>query len=216
MGKTISDQVVQILVDAGVKYATGVPGDAIDLILASIHRRKDIDFYLTRHEEAAGFMSSAKAKLTHEMGVVLASQGPGAAHMLESMYDAKMDKVPMLVITGQVESAVIGTNTVQEINQVLLFEDAACFNREVRSANSVIDVLQLAIQMAKAKKGVAHVSIATDVLRESAVSYTPNIATFRMSHHVVPDQASIDQAADILNHKKNVTILYGGGTIHAR
>ena len=81
MGQTISDQVVQILVDAGVKYAVGVPGDAIDLILASIHRRKDINFYLTRHEEAAGFMASAKAKLTHEMGVVLASQPP---HTLQS------------------------------------------------------------------------------------------------------------------------------------
>lgn len=216
MAKTVSDQVVQVLVDAGVKYATGVPGDAIDLILASIHRRKDIDFYLTRHEEAAGFMASAKAKLTHEMGVVLACQGPGAAHMLESMYDAKMDKVPMLVITGQVESAMIGTNTVQELNQILLFEDACCFNREVRSANNLMDVLQLAIQTAKAKKGVAHVSIATDVLRAAPVPYTPNIATFRMSHHVVPDEAAIQEAADILNEKKNVTILYGGGSIHAK
>lgn len=214
--KTLSDQVVQILSDAGVKRAYGVPGDAIDLILASIHGRKDFDFYLTRHEEAAGFMASAHAKLTGEMGVVLACQGPGAAHLLEAMYDAKMDKVPMLVITGQIESAVIGTNTVQEINQILLFSDATCFNREVRSANNLVDVLQLAIQSAKVKRGVAHVSIATDVLRKAKVKYTPNTAVFNMPHEVVPKDSALQQAADILNSHKNVSILYGGGCLHAR
>ena len=101
MSKTTSDQVIEILVEAGVTWACGVPGDATDLMLASIHGSKDIDFYLTRHEESAGFMASAHAKLTGELGVVLACQGPGSAHMLNSMYDAKMDKVPMLVITGQ-------------------------------------------------------------------------------------------------------------------
>ena len=136
MGKTVSDQVIQILKDAGVYRAYGVPGDATDLMLASIHSRKDFDFILCRHEEGAGFMASAYAKLTGNMGVVLACQGPGSAHMLDSMYDAKMDKVPMLVITGQIESNLIGTNSVQEINQILLFEDATCFNREVRTADN--------------------------------------------------------------------------------
>ena len=162
---TLSDQVIQVLCDAGLKRAYGVPGDAIDQILAAIHDRHDFDFYLTRHEEGAGFMACAHAKLTGEMCVVLACQGPGSAHLLEAMYDAKLDKVPMLVITGQIESALIGTNTVQEINQLSLFEDATCFNREVRSANNLIDILQLAIQVARVKRGVAHVSIATDILR---------------------------------------------------
>ena len=150
MGKTTSDQVIDILVEAGVTMTYGVPGDATDLMLASIHGRPDIDFILTRHEEAAGFMASAKTKLTGQLGVVLACQGPGAAHMLNAMYDAKMDKVPMLVLTGQIESDVIGTNTVQEINQISLFADVACFNREVRTPNNLVDILQLAIQTAMA------------------------------------------------------------------
>lgn len=216
MNKTLSDQVVQILVDANVEWAAGVPGDAIDLILASIHRRDDIEFYLTRHEEAAGFMASAQAKLTGKMGVVLACQGPGAAHMLEAMYDAKMDKVPMLVITGQVESAMIGTNTVQEIDQLSLFNDATCFNREVRSANNLIDVLQLAIQTAQVKKGVAHVSIATDVLRENAIDRMPNTAAYNMPYQMYPAPEVLQKAADILNQYKNITILYGGGCLHAK
>jgi thiamine pyrophosphate-dependent acetolactate synthase large subunit-like protein len=216
MFKTISDQVVQMLVDAGIDHAYGVPGDAIDLILASIHGRDDFDFYLTRHEEGAGFMASGYAKLTGNMGVVLACQGPGAAHMLESMYDAKLDKVPMLVITGQVESNLIGTNTVQEINQLLLFEDVACFNREVRSANNLVDVLQLAIQTARVDRGVAHVSIATDVLRQKAVTYKPNTAVFNLPHTVIPADTSIHEAADILNQHENITILYGGGSFHAK
>lgn len=215
MARTTSDQVIEILVDAGVSVTYGVPGDATDLMLASIHKRKDIDFILTRHEESAGFMASAKAKLTGELGVVLACQGPGAAHMLNAMYDAKMDKVPMLVLTGQIESDVIGTNTVQEINQILLFEDATCFNREVRTADNLIDILQLAIQTAIAKRGVAHVSIATDVLREPEVSRMPNKATFNMPYHVTADDSLIAKAAEILNSKKNVSILYGGGCRHA-
>ena len=216
MAKTLSDQVIEILIQAGVKWACGVPGDATDLMLASIHGRDDIDFYLTRHEEAAGFMATALAKLTGEMGVVLACQGPGSAHMLNAMYDGKMDKVPMLVITGQIESHAIGTNTVQEINQISLFADAALFNREVRSANNLIDVLQLAIQSAKAKRCVAHVSIATDVLRAKISKRMPSQAAFNMPYKVIPDEKLIEQAAQFFNNAEDIAILYGGGCIHAR
>lgn len=215
MSKTLSDQVIEILSQAGVKRAYGVPGDAIDLMLASIHNRNDFDFILTRHEESAGFMASAHAKLTGEMGVVLACQGPGSAHMLNAMYDAKMDKVPLLVLTGQIESHVIGTNTVQEINQLLLFDDVACFNREVRSANNLVDVLQLAIQTAIVHRGVAHVSIATDVLREAATKRMPSQTVYDMAHQVIPEQRLINRAAEIFNTQANVAILYGGGSLHA-
>lgn len=213
--RTTSDQVIDILYEAGVRWACGVPGDATDLMLASIHERKDFDFYLTRHEEAAGFMVSAFAKLTGKMGVVLACQGPGSAHMLNAMYDAKMDKVPMLVITGQIESDVIGTNTVQEINQLLLFDDVAEFNREVRTANNLVDVLQLAVQSAISKRCVAHVSISTDVLREHAVPRMPSPAVFDMKYTVSADESLIAKAADCLNKHDDVAILYGGGSIHA-
>lgn len=211
MSKTLSDQLVELLVEAGVTHAYGVPGDAMDLVLAAIHKRDDFTFYLTRHEEGAGFMASAHAKLTGKMGVVLACQGPGAAHMLEPMYDAKLDKVPMLVITGQIESARIGTNTVQEINQLLLFADVAAFNREVRSANNLIDILQLAIQTAISQRTVSHVSIATDVLREAAVKRMPSTAVYDMPYHLIPDETLIEKAAAILNKKSNITILYGDG-----
>ncbi len=214
--KTTSDQVVEVLIDAGINHAYGVPGDAIDLILASIHKRKDFEFYLTRHEEGAGFAASAFAKLTGEMGVVLACQGPGSAHMLEAMYDAKLDKVPMLVITGQVESGLIGTGTVQEVNQILLYQDAACFNREVRSANNLIDVLQLAIQKARAENAVTHICIATDVLRASPVPYRPNKAVFRLPYETKPRASEIEAAADILNAHENIAILYGAGSFHAK
>ncbi|HLB56987.1 MAG TPA: thiamine pyrophosphate-dependent enzyme [Coxiellaceae bacterium] len=217
MSKTLSDQVVDILAQAGIKRAYGIPGDATNLILASIFQRNDFDFILTRHEEGAGFMASAHAKLTGEMGVVLACQGPGTAHMLEAMYDAKLDKAPMLVITGQVESDVIGTHTVQEINQILLFADVAAFNREVRSANNLISILQLAIQTVKAKKIVAHISIAADVLREPAIkNVLPQSSVYDMPYHVVPDLKLIIKSADILNQYKNVTILYGAGTLRAK
>lgn len=216
MGKTMSDQVIDVLVSAGVKRIFGLPGDAIDLILASIHRRSDVDFILTRHEEGAGFMATAHAKLTGELGVLMAAQGPGAAHTVSPMYDAKMDKAPLLVITGQIESDKIGTDTVQEINQMSLFDDAAFFNREVRSANNLIDILQLAIQTALTKRCVAHVSIATDVLRHPALKRMPSPAVFNMPHRTTPALHLIKEAASVLNQKKNITILYGGGCLHAR
>ena len=100
MGKTLSDQLVQILVDAGITRGYGVPGDAIDLVLAAIHKRDDFDFTLTRHEEGAGFMASAQAKLTGDMAVVFACQGPGAAHLLEAMYDAKFCRMWELYLYG--------------------------------------------------------------------------------------------------------------------
>ena len=215
MGATTSDQLIDILVEAGVKWACGVPGDATDLMLASIHTRDDIDFILTRHEEAAGFMASSYSKLTGELGVVLAAQGPGSAHMLNSMYDAKLDKVPMLVVTGQVESNIIGTNTVQEINQIALFSDVAQFNREVRTPENMVDILQLAIQTAIHERCVAHVSIPTDLLRKSAVDGMPSKATFNMPYVLIPHESSIQQAADVLNNHTDVAILYGGGCLHA-
>jgi len=215
MGKTISDQVIEILVESGITWACGVPGDATDLMLASIYTSPEIDFYLTRHEETAGFMSSAYSKLTGKLGVVLACQGPGSAHMVNSMYDAKMDKVPMLVITGQIESAVIGTNTVQEIDQLSLFNDVAYFNREVRSSNNLVDVLQLAIQTAITKRCVSHISIATDVLRQPKVSRMPSIEALHLDYQVVPGDAAISDAAEILNGIDDVAILYGGGSSRA-
>ncbi len=211
MKKTTSDQVVDILLEAGVKRAYGVPGDATDLMLASIHNRDDMDFILTRHEEGAGFMASAQSKLDGSLGVVLACQGPGSAHLLNAMYDAKLDKVPMLVLTGQVESDVTGTNTVQEINQILLFDDVAQFNREVRSPANLVDVLQLAIQTAITRRCVAHVSIPTDLLRKPAVSRMPSSGAFNMPFHVLPDVEVLQRAADIFNRCENITILYGGG-----
>lgn len=215
MAQTTSDQVIEILHEAGVKRAYGVPGDATDLMLASIHNRDDFDFILTRHEESAGFMASAHAKLTGELGVILACQGPGSAHLPNAMYDAKMDKVPMLVLTGQIESHVIGTNAVQEINQILLFEDCTCFNREVRTADNLVDILQLAIQTAILQRSVAHVSIATDVLRAPKQKRMPSKAAYHLASNVMPQAAQIQQAAEILNSHQNVTILYGGGSIHA-
>lgn len=213
--KNMSDLVVQILVDAGIDYAFGVPGDATDLILSAISQQKKLTFYLTRHEEGAGFMASAYAKLTGDISVVLACQGPGAAHLLEAMYDAKMDKAPILFITGQIETKLIGTSSVQEINQLLLFEDVACFNREVRSANNLADILQLAIQTAKTKRGVAHVSIATDVLRQPAVKYRANPAVYQLHYQCIPTEDRLQQAADILNSHTKISILYGGGCLHA-
>ena len=213
--KTLSDLVVKILLDAGVTHAYGVPGDAIDLILDAIHRNENFDFYLTRHEEGAGFMANGYAKLTGKLGVVLVSQGPGTAHMLDAMYDAKMDKVPLLVISGQIESGLIGTNSVQEINQLLLFEDVACFNREVRSANNLVDILQLAIQTALTRRNVAHVSIATDILRQPIVKYSPNTSIFNLHYNQLPTTMALQQAADILNRHELVSILYGGGCLNA-
>lgn len=149
----VSDQIINILSHIGVKQIFGIPGDTIDSMMESLRKQNDIEFIILRHEESGAFAASAQAKLTGKLAVCVACQGPGAIHLINGLYDAALDRVPVLAITGQVDSDLIGTGMPQEINQLNLFNEVAIYNKEVRTAANLPHVLTLACRAALNKRG---------------------------------------------------------------
>src|SRR5260221_5887941 len=138
MAKTTSDVLVDRLIDWGVTVVFGLPGDGINGIMEALRARQDrISFIQVRHEEAAAFMACGYAKYTGRLGVCLATSGPGAIHLLNGLYDAKLDGAPVLALTGQTYHDLIGTHYQQEVDLLSLFKDVAVFNQQELTAGHV-------------------------------------------------------------------------------
>ena len=135
MAKIAADLLIQGLSNWGVDTVFGLPGDGIDGIMEALRKAQEqIRFIHVRHEEAAAFMACAYAKYTGKLGVCLATSGPGAIHLLNGLYDAKMDQAPVLAITGMTYHDLIGTNYQQDVNTDYLFQDVARFNQRVEAS----------------------------------------------------------------------------------
>lgn len=208
MKETISTQLLQILKSAGVKRIYGIPGDTIDTLMESIRTDDEMDFILTRHEANAGFMASGEARLTGSLAVAVACQGPGANNLLSGLADAARDGVPVLAITGQIDSDYIGTGMPQGSSQIQLFEDVTVFNAEARSPHNLIELMHMAMNSAL-QGGVAHISVPSDIMKHDAISYkkVPSVVRSRC----VADDADIARATTAINGAKKVAILYGEG-----
>src|SRR5918911_5141110 len=136
MKTTASDVLVDTLMAWGVDTVFGIPGDGINGIIEAFRKRQDrIRFIQVRHEEAAAFAACSYAKFTGRLGVCVATSGPGAIHLLNGLYDAKMDGAPVLAITGQQYSDLLGLSYQQEVNLLALFADVAAYNQMVLGAN---------------------------------------------------------------------------------
>lgn len=212
----VSDQIIKILTQIGVKQIFGIPGDTIDSMMESMRNQKDIEFIILRHEESGAFAASAQAKLTGKLAVCVACQGPGSIHLLNGLYDAALDRVPVLAITGQVESDLIGTRMPQEINQLNLFNEVAVYNQEIRTADNLPRVLTLACRTALNKRGVAHISVPADIMRLPAVATTINEEIVAYESKITPSKESIQKVATLINNAEKISILYGGGAYNAR
>src|SRR5699024_3462470 len=146
-------------------HVYGIPGDSIDTVVDALKKlENEFKFYHVRHEEVATLAASSYTKLTGKIAVALSIGGPGAIHLLNGMYDAKMDNVPMLVLAGQVESSVMGTKFFQEVNLPSIFEDVAVYNKQLDSPEHVGEIVNEAIQTAYTEKGVSVLTIPSDVL----------------------------------------------------
>lgn len=217
-----SDVLVEKLIEWGVDTIFGLPGDGINGVFEALRKRKDeIRFIHVRHEEAAAFMACAYAKFTGRLGVCIATSGPGGIHLLNGLYDAKMDGAPVLAITGMQHSDLIGTFTQQDVALDKLFIDVAVYNERVMSGAHMESVADLGIRSALTKRGVSHVTIPVDVqveeMKEGRSSRNP-------AHHTnavpafpehLPAQVDLEHAADILNRGKRIAILAGQGALHA-
>src|SRR5947208_11562334 len=164
MAATAAQILIDTLIDWGVDVVFGLPGDGINGIMEALRQRQEqINFILVRHEEAAAFMACGYAKYTGQLGVCLATSGPGAIHLLNGLYDAKLDGAPVLAITGQTYHDLIGTQYQQEVDLVSLFKDVAVYDQMVLGAGHVRSLVDAGCRAALSHRGVAHITIPVDL-----------------------------------------------------
>src|SRR5881392_824799 len=163
MAKTAAEILVDRLIEWGVDTIFGLPGDGINGIMESLRtRQKRVNFVQVRHEEAAAFMACAYAKYTGKLGVCLATSGPGGIHLLNGLYDAKLDGQPVLAITGHHFHDLIDTHAQQDVDLDKLYMDVAVYNARVMGPEHVCNVAHLACRTALSRRGVAHINFPTD------------------------------------------------------
>ena len=167
MANTAADILIDTISDWGVEVVFGLPGDGINGIMEALRKRQDkIRFVQVRHEESAAFMACGYAKFTGKLGVCLATSGPGGLHLLNGLYDAKLDGAPVLAITGMSFHDLIGTHTQQDVELDRVFEDVAVYNARIMATSHVENVADLACRTALSYRGVAHITFPLD-LQES-------------------------------------------------
>ncbi len=199
----------------------GVPGDGINGVMEALRKAQDtVRFIHCRHEEGAAFMACAYAKYTGKLGCCLGTSGPGGIHLLNGLYDAKLDSQPVLAITGMQYHDVIGTHTQQDVALDKLFMDVAVYNERIMGKAHVENVTELACRTALAYRSVAHITIPIDFQEEESDTRSKR----NVAHHVsdvlalgarLPNPGDLQRAADILNKGKRIAILAGAGALGA-
>ena len=223
MADTVSDFFWQRLSDWGVRRVFGYPGDGINGLIGALDRAKDkIDFVQARHEEMAAFMAGAHAKFTGEVGVCLATSGPGAIHLLNGLYDARLDHMPVLAIVGQQARAALGGHYQQEVDLQNLFKDVAgAFVQEATVPAQVRHLIDRAMRIAKAERRVTCIIMPNDLQELPAVETPPRqhgTVHSGLGYErplVMPTQPQLQHAAEVLNAGKKVAMLVGAGALQA-
>jgi pyruvate dehydrogenase (quinone) len=221
--KTASDFLIARISEWGLKRIYGYPGDGINGIIGAIDRANGaIEYVQVRHEEMAAFMACAHAKFTGEVGICLATSGPGAIHLLNGLYDAKMDHAPVVAIVGQQARAAIGGDYQQEVDLVTLFKDVSHEYVHMASTPAAIrHLIDRAIRIAKAERTVTCIIIPNDVQEMPAVETPPrkhgtiHSGVGYSPPRVVPHDADLQRAADVLNAGDKVAMLVGAGALQA-
>lgn len=224
MSTTAADVLVDTLIDWGVEVMFGIPGDGINGIIEALRKRRDeIRFIQTRHEESAAFMACGYAKWTGKLGVCIATSGPGGVHLLNGLYDAKLDGAPVLALTGMQFHDLLGTHTQQDVELDKLFMDVCVYNQRVMGPAHVRNVTDLACRTALANRGVSHITVPVDVQsmesnedKRSKRNVPDHVSALKAQGARAPDQEALHKAADILNECESVAILVGQGALGAR
>ena len=222
MAQTVGDFIVERLHAWGVRQIFGYPGDGINGVFGALQRAKGkIEFIQCRHEEMAAFMASAHAKFTGELGVCIATSGPGAAHLITGLYDARLDHMPVLAITGQQARMAIGGHYQQEVDLPAMFKDVAgAFVHTVEVPSQVRHLTDRALRIAKADRRVTALIFPNDLqdlpYQEPPRAHgTVHSGIGYDAPRTVPYERELRRAAEALNAGKKVAILVGAGALHA-
>jgi pyruvate dehydrogenase (quinone)/pyruvate oxidase len=223
MAKTGADVLVETIMKWGVDVVFGLPGDGINGIMEALRQRQDkIRFIQVRHEESAALAACGYAKWTGKLGCCLATSGPGGLHLLNGLYDARLDRAPVLAITGMPYHDLIDTETQQDVPLDRIFVDVAEFSARVMGPSHVENVMTQACRAALANRGVAHVAVPADFQAQALDDAQPSQRN--VEHHVshacsenlvVPEAHELTRAAEVLNEGRKITILCGQGALGA-
>lgn len=223
-GSTAADLLIEGLLEWDVDTVFGIPGDGINGIMEALRQRRDrIRFVQTRHEEAAALTAVGYAKFTGRLGVCLATSGPGGIHLLNGLYDAKLDGAPVLAITGLQYHDLLSTRTQQDVELDKLFMDACAYSARIMGAAHVESVVDLACRTALACRQPTHVTMPVDL--QSLPVKKDKRSKANIPHHVsnrmapprqCADGESLERAAELLNGGSRIFILAGRGALGAR
>jgi pyruvate dehydrogenase (quinone) len=223
MAYTVSDFLLDRLSAWGIRRFYGYPGDGINGILGALGRAGErFQFIQARHEEMAAFMACAHAKFTGQVGVCLATSGPGAIHLLNGLYDAKLDHQPVLAIVGQQARGALGGDYQQEVDLVTLFKDVAHeYVHLASSPDQIRHLVDRAVRIAVCERTVTCLVVPNDLQELDAVTTPPRKHGHILSGYgysaprVVPREEDLQKAADVLNQGQRVAMLVGAGALQA-
>lgn len=219
---TVSDVLIETLIDWGVDTVFGIPGDGINGIIESFRKRQDkINFIQVRHEEAAAFMACGYAKYTGKLGVCVATSGPGGIHLLNGLYDAKLDGASVLAITGLHHHDLLDTHAQQDVNLDRLFDDVTVYNTRCMGPSHIETITNIACRTALAYRGVSHITIPVDFQDLPMKKKNPSERVKKVGvHHTssayargaaLPKDKDLRDAAEVLNSGRKIAILAGQG-----
>jgi len=222
---TASDVLVETIHAWGVDVVFGLPGDGINGIMEALRRRQDsVRFIQVRHEESAAFMACAYAKHTGRLGCCVATSGPGGIHLLNGLYDAKMDGQPVLAITGMQFHDLTHTHSQQDVELDKLFENVCVYNTRCMGPAHMENIANLACRTALVYRGVAHLCVPVDFQEQAVPSKKNGRSERNIAHHTssvlghsarLPLEEDLQRAAAILNEGKKIAILAGRGCLGA-
>ncbi len=222
MAELVADFILKRLREWGIHRIYGYPGDGINGFLGALDRADgDPEIVQARHEEMAAFMACGHAKFTGEVGVCMATSGPGAIHLLNGLYDAKLDHAPVVAIVGQQKRISLGAEYQQEVDLQVLFEDVSEFVQVCMEPGQARHLVDRAVRIALDRRGVCTVIVPNDVQEEKAVESPPRehgavYSSVGYSRpRIVPREHDLERAAEILNAGRRVAMLVGQGAAGA-
>ncbi|MHB1709303.1 MAG: thiamine pyrophosphate-dependent enzyme [Thermoplasmataceae archaeon] len=210
MSGKVANTVIDSLAGMGVKRIYGIPGDSLNPLMDAIRQNSRVSFIQTRHEEGAALEASFESKFTGKISVCVGTSGPGSIHLLNGLYDAKMEGVPVIALTGQIETDLIGSDYFQEIDTNRLFEDVSVFNARIVNPENAERIVVRAYREALFKRGVAHINLPVDILRLPAAKFENLSPGMFPKMNFAPD---LSEARNAINKSDRPVLFIGRGCV---
>lgn len=211
MAKKVANQLVETLIEAGVKRIYAVTGDSLNEVNEAVRLNEEMKWIHVRHEETGAYAAGAEAQLTGLPGCCAGSSGPGHVHLINGLYDAQRSGAPVLAIASTIPTGEFGTEYFQETNTIKLFSDCSYYNEVATTPQQFPRMLQSALQTAITRKGVSVIGLPGDLAKKSAVNVDSSVHIYPKDSSVCPAEEDLIQLAAMLNHYERITLFCGIG-----